>query len=239
MSGAPILVVDDDPDMRDLVRELLERAGHGVRAAAHGREALRLLYDVRPRLVVLDVAMPELDGWETLERIRDVTDVPVLMLTARDGRAREGARPARRRRRLRDQAVRPPGARWPGSRRCCAAAGAGRTEREAYDDGLVAIDFAAARGDRGRHARSRSRRSSSGCSPRSSATRTRCSRRDQLLELVWGDARAARARPGEALRRLPAPQARARRPDARRRSRPCAASATATARRAERPRGRE
>jgi DNA-binding response OmpR family regulator len=84
MQGARILVVDDDADVRGLVRELLERAGASVREAADGREALRILYDVRPEVIVLDVTMPELDGWQTLERIRDLTAVPVLMLTARD-----------------------------------------------------------------------------------------------------------------------------------------------------------
>jgi DNA-binding response OmpR family regulator len=84
MQGSRILVVDDDADVRGLVRELLERAGASVREAADGREALRLLYDVRPDVIVLDVTMPELDGWQTLERIRDLTGVPVLMLTARD-----------------------------------------------------------------------------------------------------------------------------------------------------------
>ncbi len=85
MSQARILVVDDDPDIRSLLRELLERAGHEVFTAEDGRDALRSLYEKRPDLVVLDVAMPELDGWGTLERVRDLSDVPVLMLTARTG----------------------------------------------------------------------------------------------------------------------------------------------------------
>jgi DNA-binding response OmpR family regulator len=84
MQGSRILVVDDDADVRGLVRELLERAGASVREAADGREALRLLYEVRPEVIVLDVTMPDLDGWQTLERIRDLTAVPVLMLTAHD-----------------------------------------------------------------------------------------------------------------------------------------------------------
>ena len=83
MKGARVLVVDDEADVRQLVVELLERAGHQVTAAATGREGLRSLYAAAPDLVVLDVAMPELDGWQTLERIRDLSDVPVLMLTAR------------------------------------------------------------------------------------------------------------------------------------------------------------
>jgi DNA-binding response OmpR family regulator len=80
----PVLVADDDHDVRKLVRTLLERAGHEVIEAADGRECLRALYEHRPQLVVLDVGMPALDGWEALERIREVADVPVLMLTARD-----------------------------------------------------------------------------------------------------------------------------------------------------------
>jgi DNA-binding response OmpR family regulator len=78
-----VLVVDDEEDVRTLVRLLLERAGFEVSEAGSGREALRRLHQVRPALVVLDVTMPDLDGWQTLERIRDLSDVPVLMLTAR------------------------------------------------------------------------------------------------------------------------------------------------------------
>ncbi len=79
----PILIADDDADIRRLIAGLLERAGHQVVQASNGREALRLLYAHRPALVVLDVGMPALDGWQVLERIRDATDVPVMMLTAK------------------------------------------------------------------------------------------------------------------------------------------------------------
>jgi DNA-binding response OmpR family regulator len=82
-TASRVLVADDDRDVRALVRTLLERAGHEVIEAADGRECLRRLYERRPQLVVLDVGMPVLDGWTTLERIRDVADVPVLLLTAR------------------------------------------------------------------------------------------------------------------------------------------------------------
>jgi DNA-binding response OmpR family regulator len=78
-----VLVVDDDADVRALVAELLGRAGMTVEEAADGRAGLRSLHQSPPDLVILDVSMPELDGWQTLERIRDLTDVPVLMLTAR------------------------------------------------------------------------------------------------------------------------------------------------------------
>jgi DNA-binding response OmpR family regulator len=84
MAGTRILVVDDDDDIRGLVCALLERAGHKVTDAPDGRTGLRELFARPPDLVILDVAMPGLDGWETLERIREVSDVPVLMLTARD-----------------------------------------------------------------------------------------------------------------------------------------------------------
>jgi DNA-binding response OmpR family regulator len=84
MNARPrILVVDDDADIRLLLRELLERAGFTVDEAEDGRTALRTLFTTPPALVILDVTMPDMDGYETLERIRDLSDVPVLMLTAR------------------------------------------------------------------------------------------------------------------------------------------------------------
>jgi len=78
-----ILVVDDDEDIRMLLRELLERASYAVDEAPDGRTALRNLFATPPSLVILDVTMPDMDGYQTLERIRDLSDVPVLMLTAR------------------------------------------------------------------------------------------------------------------------------------------------------------
>jgi DNA-binding response OmpR family regulator len=81
--GATILVVDDQASVRRVVRSLLERAGHRVEEAGDGRTALELLARDTPDVVLLDVAMPGLDGWKTLGRIRDLSDVPVLMLTGR------------------------------------------------------------------------------------------------------------------------------------------------------------
>ncbi|HEX4526986.1 MAG TPA: response regulator transcription factor [Gaiellaceae bacterium] len=78
-----ILVVDDDADIRLLLRELLERAGYLVDEAEDGKTGLRHLFANAPSLVILDVTMPDLDGYQTLERIRDLSEVPVLMLTAR------------------------------------------------------------------------------------------------------------------------------------------------------------
>jgi DNA-binding response OmpR family regulator len=81
--GARILIVDDDAEIRLLLTELLSRAGFQVVEAADGKSALRQLFDTPPALVILDVTMPEMDGYQTLERIRDLSDVPVIMLTAR------------------------------------------------------------------------------------------------------------------------------------------------------------
>ncbi len=83
MDAARVLVIDDDADIRGLVTELLERAGLSVEQAEDGRSGLRALHKTPPDLVLLDVSMPDLDGWQTLERIRDLSEVPVLMLTAR------------------------------------------------------------------------------------------------------------------------------------------------------------
>ena len=81
---ARILVVDDDAPITTLLDEYLCRAGYAVDTAGDGRVALRKLFAARPDLVILDVGLPGLSGWEVLERIRDLSDVPVLMLTARD-----------------------------------------------------------------------------------------------------------------------------------------------------------
>ena len=84
MNARPrVLVVDDDGDIRLLLRELLERAGYMVDEAGDGKTALRQLFANAPALVILDVTMPDMDGYQTLERIRDLSEVPVLMLTAR------------------------------------------------------------------------------------------------------------------------------------------------------------
>ncbi len=83
MNEPRVLVIDDDDDIRRLVAELLQRAGVKVEQAPDGRAGLRAFHQSPADLIVLDVSMPELDGWETLERIRDLSDVPVIMLTAR------------------------------------------------------------------------------------------------------------------------------------------------------------
>ena len=79
-----ILIVDDDPRLRDLVRLTLERAGHAVLTAADGRAALVHAAREAPELIVLDVGLPEMDGFEVCRRLRASSDVPILFLTARD-----------------------------------------------------------------------------------------------------------------------------------------------------------
>jgi DNA-binding response OmpR family regulator len=88
MASAPlrrVLVVDDDDDIRLLLEELLRGAGYTVDTAQDGRAALRVFHGSPCDLVILDLSMPELDGFETLERLRDLSDVPVILLTARSG----------------------------------------------------------------------------------------------------------------------------------------------------------
>ena len=78
-----VLVVDDDRKIVQLVRTYLERDGHRVVAAHDGRAALATFEAEQPDLVVLDLMLPELDGYEVCRRIRAEGDTPILMLTAR------------------------------------------------------------------------------------------------------------------------------------------------------------
>ncbi len=78
-----ILIVDDEPRIRDFVRMNLEIEHYSVIEACNGLEAIDYLREHLPDLVVLDVMMPEMDGFETLKAIREVSTVPVIMLTVR------------------------------------------------------------------------------------------------------------------------------------------------------------
>jgi two-component system KDP operon response regulator KdpE len=82
-----ILVVDDEPAIVRLVRTKLQADGYAVITASRGEEALEILEDERPDLIILDLMMPGIDGFETLRRIRTESQVPVIMLTARAGDA--------------------------------------------------------------------------------------------------------------------------------------------------------
>src|SRR5438874_7360884 len=87
VADAPILVVDDDPKIRDLVRMYLEREGFAVAVAADGLAALAALRERLPRLLVLDLMLPALDGFGVLRAARAESDVPVLILSARGSTA--------------------------------------------------------------------------------------------------------------------------------------------------------
>ena len=82
MARTRVLVVDDDEDIRRLVVTVLDRHGIEALAVGDGDEALRAFFDRRPGVVVLDLALPGLDGWQLLERIRELSDAPVLLLSA-------------------------------------------------------------------------------------------------------------------------------------------------------------
>jgi DNA-binding response OmpR family regulator len=143
MATAPVrrvLVVDDDDDIRLLLEQLLSAAGYQVQTAQDGRAALRAFHASPIDVVVLDLSMPELDGFETLDRLRDLSDVPVILLTARSGEIekvrgfRAGAD---------DYVVKPFGrqellARIEALLRRAPEA----THLEHYDDGAISIDYA-------------------------------------------------------------------------------------------------
>jgi two-component system KDP operon response regulator KdpE len=82
-----ILIVEDEPEFGELLALWLGRAGYEPVIAASGPDALRQFYDHHPGLVLLDVALPGFDGWHVLERIREFSRVPILMVTARSGEA--------------------------------------------------------------------------------------------------------------------------------------------------------
>jgi DNA-binding response OmpR family regulator len=184
-----VLVVDDDSDIRGLVSELLERSGYDVREAPDGNEGLRVFYAEQPDLVILDVSMPGLDGWGVLERIRELSDVPVVMLTARA----EELDKVRGLRAGADDYVTKPFGRQELLARVDAALRrrrSGEPEAERYADGFVTIDFPQRAVTAGGRPVS--------LTPLEFRLLTAFVRNpnqvlshDQLLDLAWGDAGAA------------------------------------------------
>lgn len=84
MGKIQILVVDDESRMRKLLRDFLEREGYVVLEAADGEEAVDMFYEHKDiALILLDVMMPKMDGWAVCREVREVSDVPIMMLTAR------------------------------------------------------------------------------------------------------------------------------------------------------------
>ncbi len=78
-----ILLIDDDVSLSDLLAEYLREQGYMTHTASDGQRGLRVFFEQKPDLVVLDVTMPKMDGWETLKRIREMSRASVIMLTAR------------------------------------------------------------------------------------------------------------------------------------------------------------
>jgi DNA-binding response OmpR family regulator len=149
VTGSKVLLIEDDGDIAFGVRVLLERAGLVVTHAPDGVTGLRTFHSARPDLVILDIGLPIMDGWTVLERIRDLSDVPILMLTAHGQEADKvrgltgGAD---------DYLLKPFGNAELGARvqallrRPRAPAGpgeAGNARRaEVFDDGIVSVNFA-------------------------------------------------------------------------------------------------
>jgi DNA-binding response OmpR family regulator len=79
-----VLVIEDDSDLRGALLLTLERGSLDPVLREDGRSGLRAVHELHPDVVVLDIGLPDIDGWQVLERIRDITDVPVLLLTARN-----------------------------------------------------------------------------------------------------------------------------------------------------------
>jgi len=84
MPGETILIADDEANIRELARMYLEKEGYKVVAVDDGALAINEIKRTEPNLLVLDLMMPEMDGWEVCRRVRMDSDLPILMLTARD-----------------------------------------------------------------------------------------------------------------------------------------------------------
>jgi two-component system response regulator VicR len=81
-----ILCIEDEPDMIDLIRLILSRYGFVVRGAIGGEEGLKIIHEEHPDLVLLDLMMPDMDGWEVYQRIKSeqtTKKIPVIVVTAR------------------------------------------------------------------------------------------------------------------------------------------------------------
>jgi DNA-binding response OmpR family regulator len=85
VSKSEILVVDDEPGIVRLIQMYLDREGFSTFTATNGADALSELRDRKPALVILDIMLPDIDGWEVCREIRRTNDVPIIMLTAREG----------------------------------------------------------------------------------------------------------------------------------------------------------
>ena len=83
MNGIKILIVDDDPNICELLRLYVEKEGYEAVVAEDGEKALDALAKYNPKLILLDIMLPKLDGWQVCREVRKVSDVPVIMITAK------------------------------------------------------------------------------------------------------------------------------------------------------------
>ncbi|MBI5348660.1 MAG: response regulator, partial [Chloroflexi bacterium] len=84
MSGELILLVDDEANIIELAKMYLERENFRILSVGDGAKAVEMIRDEKPALVVLDVMLPSMDGYEVCRKVRAESDVPIIMLTARD-----------------------------------------------------------------------------------------------------------------------------------------------------------
>jgi len=84
MNKTKIMLVDDDPNIRQLVSLYLTREGFEVQEAQRGDEALKLFKAAAPSLILLDIMLPGMDGWQVCREVRKVSNIPIIMLTAKD-----------------------------------------------------------------------------------------------------------------------------------------------------------
>ena len=80
-TGPHVLIVEDDNSLRDLFSEALESDGFKTSIASNGAEGIQMFDEVNPDLVLLDLLMPKMDGWEALERVRKISECPVIIVT--------------------------------------------------------------------------------------------------------------------------------------------------------------
>ena len=78
-----ILIVDDDPNICELLRLYFEKEGFAVTLAYDGKRALNLFAEVQPTIILLDIMLPEIDGWQVCREIRKTSNVPIIMITAK------------------------------------------------------------------------------------------------------------------------------------------------------------
>jgi CheY-like chemotaxis protein len=85
--NAPVLIIDDDDDVRDLLTDIVQQAGYPAIGAASGEEGLMQAHLQTPRMVILDILLPEMDGWHVLSLLRSdppCAEVPVLVVSVTD-----------------------------------------------------------------------------------------------------------------------------------------------------------